>query len=886
VLKNAGRWREPTLVLGAYLVLAMLLTYPLALSFLTHVPGDGGDDPAIVWNLWWVKHALLDLHTNPFQCDYLFYPIGINLAFYTLTFLNGLLSIPFQGILEVVGASNLILILSSVLGAYGTYLLAKDLMIRSRHRVEERRFIPCAAFLAGLVFAFSSSRMLYISLGQFNISSTHWIPFCVLFLVRMRRRPERWRYSALAGIFLLFAGWTEFTFASFLAIFMALYLLTYLVSDPGSVLNGRFLAGVGITGGIFLIGMSPILASMIQEMAVEGDYLMAGMGFADVFSADLAGFFVPSQLHPLLQNLEKQVPFSYVNFMFLGYTVLGLSALGAWRNPTARPWALWGIVFAVLALGPLLQVGGKPIDLPLPFRLLQSIPFLKGNRYPSRFSVMIGLCLAVLCAHGSAAILSWIARKRLLSAVSTVLVAVLLPAVLLFEHLSVPLPMTPLMAPASYQTKLPRDDRSPLLEIPLGWRNGFRITGAMDTIIMFQQYYQTVHRRPILGGNTSRNPELKFQYFTESPILNTIIALEGEHEVDSTTLERDRILAPRFLRFFGIRYAIIHEGEVSPSLLEYAINALDLMEIHRDDGVVLYKAPLSSLKANYRVPLGDPLAKLNLAEGWGMDQGSHIWAQRQVARLFLPLPAREPLTLAFRALSPGTGQAVDVFINGHHLGREVLPPEWVDRSVTIPGDYLNEGLNEFSFSFSRLFPVNDTGIDSFQIGDTGVRSPVDILVRSAGMGFGDFGHIYHRGQDISLGDRGYNVAVIDPISGRLESQASFDTFADDVESSRMASFISQIEPGKIVAVAVRDEASRMLTPEAVRALRSIGATEDLRDRFRSSHAIIGVKGAGQGEAMEVADPTGVASIGVGAWISEPALAAAFSHIQVDALPVD
>jgi hypothetical protein len=38
-------------VLAAYLLFSLLLTYPLAFFFASHVPGDGGDDPAIAWNL-------------------------------------------------------------------------------------------------------------------------------------------------------------------------------------------------------------------------------------------------------------------------------------------------------------------------------------------------------------------------------------------------------------------------------------------------------------------------------------------------------------------------------------------------------------------------------------------------------------------------------------------------------------------------------------------------------------------------------------------------------------------------------------------------------------------------------------------------------------------
>jgi hypothetical protein len=48
----------------------------------------------------------------------------------------------------------------------------------------------------------------------------------------------------------------------------------------------------------------------------------------------------------------------------------------------------------------------------------------------------------------------------------------------------------------------------------------------------------------------------------------------------------------------------------------------------------------------------------------------------------------------------------------------------------------------------------------------------------------------------------------------------------------------------------RDEASAQLTEEAVRALHSIGAAGDLRGKYRWTHAILGVKGAAPGTALE------------------------------------
>src|SRR5690606_14109842 len=58
-----------------YLLLALLLTWPTVSHLTSHLPGDGGDDPAIAWNLWWVKHALLVEGQSPFHTDYMFYPI-------------------------------------------------------------------------------------------------------------------------------------------------------------------------------------------------------------------------------------------------------------------------------------------------------------------------------------------------------------------------------------------------------------------------------------------------------------------------------------------------------------------------------------------------------------------------------------------------------------------------------------------------------------------------------------------------------------------------------------------------------------------------------------------------------------------------------------------
>jgi hypothetical protein len=859
-------WREHAVALGLYLLLTVLLTYPLVLRFATHVPGDGSDDPALVWNLWWVKHAVVDLHSNPLLCNYVFYPLGIDLTFYTLTILNGFLSVPLQPLLGLVSANNVIVLASFVLSAYGAYLLVKHLLPKETH--------PSAPFLAGLIYAFSSNRFIYASLGQFNILSMQWIPFYVLFLIRARRNPKSLRYPSLTAVFLLLNGYTEFTYASFLLIFTLVYLLYWLAVDGWrrNLLLWRNLALVGVA---FVVGMSPILVRMWRVMAVEGDFLVEGLGFANVFSADLLGFFVPSHLHPLADLWRRSFDFSYLNFVFIGYVVLGLAVYGAvrhFRDRGLRFWIVAAVVFALIALGPTLRFNGQEHELPLPFDVLAALPFFKGNRYPSRYSVILTLCWAALAAYGLHSLTSRVRREALKRSLAGILASLVV-----FEHLSVPLPLSDFRVPDVYATVSEEPGDFSMLELPLAWRNGFRVTGTKDPVIMFEQFYQTTHQKRLLGGNTSRNPEYKFQYFTEAPVINTIIALENGHEVERETWDTDRELAPEVLRLLGVRYVILHTEVVPPVLQEYVQYVMGGERIHEGDGIVAYRVTHPPLDEELLIDLGSDEARLHLGEGWSESGAEYVWAQRREARFLVSL-SREHQQMTMRISAPGPGQGLEVVLNGQPVTSLALSEGWHEYEVLLPKRLLRDGLNELRFRFDRLFPVEGIRDGDYSLGQTNMSSPVNILVKSAGEEVGDFGHISVNGRNVSPDERGYNVVVLDPASGAVQARGHFDTFASEEESSRLAEFITGIPDGRIVAVAVEDEASLHLTEEAVLAFRTIGAREDLRDMFRWEHAIIGVKGAEPGQALEATGLLRPVSVRTGQGFTEPEAAAAFDYV--------
>jgi hypothetical protein len=859
-------WREHAAVLGLYLLLTAVLTYPLVLRFATHVPGDGSDDPALVWNLWWVKHAIVDLHSNPLLCDYMFYPLGIDLTFYTLTIINGFASMPLQPLIGLVSTNNLIVLASFVLSAYGAYLLVKYLLPEGTH--------PSAPFLAGLIYAFSSNRFIYASLGQFNILGTQWIPFYVLFLIKARRNPRSLRFSSLAAVFLLLNGYTEFTYASFLLIFTLIHLLYWLAAE-GWRRNLLFVRNLAVIGALFLVGMSPILYRMWRVMAVEGDFLVEGLGFANVFSADLLGFFVPSHLHPLADLWTRSFDFSYLNFVFIGYVVLGLAVYGAvrhFRDRGVRFWIVAAMVFAAISLGPTLRIDGQEHELPLPFDALAALPLFKGNRYPSRYSVMLTLCWAALAAYGLHSLTSRMRREALRRSLAGIAAGLVV-----FEHLSVPLPLSDFRVPDVYSAIYADPGDFTVLELPLAWRNGFRVTGTQDPVIMFEQFYQTKHEKRLLGGNTSRNPEYKFQYFAEAPVINTIIALENRYEVERETWDRDRELAPEVLRLLGVRYVVLHTDVAPPVLQEYARYVLGGERTYEGEGIVAYRVTDLPLDEELLIDLPSDEARLHLGEGWSESGGEYVWAQRREVRFLVSL-SREHQQMTIRIFAPGSGQSLEVVLNGQAVTALALSEGWHEYEVVLPERLLRDGLNELQFRFSRLFPVEGIRDGQYSVGQTGVSSPVNILVKSAGEEVGDFGHIYMDGEDVSPEERGYNVAVVDPASGAVEARGHFDTFAREEESTRLAEFIAGISDGRIVAVALEDEASLHLTEEAVVALRTIGAREDLRGMFRWAHAIIGVKGADAGQALEATGVLRPVSVRTGQGFTEPGAAAAFDYV--------
>jgi Interleukin-like EMT inducer len=221
--------------------------------------------------------------------------------------------------------------------------------------------------------------------------------------------------------------------------------------------------------------------------------------------------------------------------------------------------------------------------------------------------------------------------------------------------------------------------------------------------------------------------------------------------------------------------------------------------------------------------------------------------ERAVSFEFLRTHPRLRLGLRPLAEDAELGPRVEVRLNGRLLAERPLRETTAfTLSLGPPDRAAQPNVVTIAYRADRLRPADDA---RYRIGVTGVFAPGTLRVRSSGDPQNRVGSIELDGVELSPDGRGYNLVALDP-GGRVVDRATFDTHGDPAASVVLATWVQGLTPGTIVAGAVRDEASGSLDARGIAALRSLGVAGDVRGRFRTAHAFVGVKGAPVGSAIE------------------------------------
>jgi hypothetical protein len=710
---------------------------------------------------------------------------------------------------------------------------------------------------------------------------------------------------------------------------------------------------------LLLIGLFTLLFTAPFVLAVLPDFLnpaydRPGWGEGLKLSADLAGLVTLTPLHPLAgvdwvaelrAVIEGTSRFSDANTLFLGYGILVLAGLGTLlhRN-TGRIWLWSAIIFAILSLGPLLTINGQnrfdldgvEVTYPLPFALLHYLPVVNANRVPNRFGIPLTLSMAVLVGYAVARINEGVIHRlpykapgpvsnnpghsqvshlqptahqnpalldhptpptlHLSRAILTlVILNILLLIVLLFDQYSVPLPLTDARIPQVYNDIGAEPDDFTLMQLPLGWRNSYGTLGAERTQI---QYYQAAHHRPMLGGNTSRNPAFKFDYYAHIPLFKALTEAELYRSVDDSILEQARSQAANLMTLYNVKYLIIHDPiphrkPYEDTFLATRKLALDLIPAQAEP---TYQSPGVEVYAVEQAPIPDPL-HLDLGhwtgdpyrgEGWSNNEeifaATANWAAAGDATIFFPVRGDGDRRLAMQ-IAPFNApelppQVVTLSLNGSALsGHYSLRAGWQVIKAALPEGQLRQGLNRLELHFAHLAQPRQVLPAHTAIGQTGVDTPVDIEINSSS----DFAFITvdfgPEVTDASAHRRGLNLAIIQPRSGQVLAARGFDTAANAFEAAALADFIDSISAGQIVIVATQGpDAAKFLNAEALMALQTLGLNVDT---LVPPWSAIGLKGAAPGTALHInGGDAGTAYLRLGAVPDDRTLAAAVDWVTI------
>ncbi len=664
-----------------YALLAVIMTWPLISHFNSDVIAEHYFDRLQnLWNIWWTKVALLDQHTNPFHTNLLLYPQGADLYFHTLNLPSTLVTLlPFV-LFGLAAAYNASIFFALVMSGYAGFRLVYYLT--NNH---------AAAFVGGMIIGFNPLTSVMIR-AQINIASLQWFLLCIEFFLRGWNEGGR-RNALLSGLFFSLAVLTVGYFEIYLLFFLFAFLVWALFSRSIASWRERIkaLARRGWPlliwgGGITLLLIGPYLVGSWLSLQ-KGQIVAVSVNDQTrtmLNSADLLSFFVPNRGHWLLggdapwwQGISPAIH----DYTYLGAVTLGLAAIGVWfrrRQAVTWMWVTLGVLGAVLALGPALQVNNAQTLGFMPFAFLQKVPLLGLARSPERFVILTYLSLGVLAGWGVLRLLKQSSPVRRALVVAGVVGLLLLETPLRTRQLA------PIVIPSSLAS-LGGEGTAPgaVLELPLTQH------GRVDVPRML---YQTAHGRPITSAYLSREVIDPYEQAC-SPLRPFRDAPEGVFQaptpdiISPTAALQDlgSLLGENGFAYIAVyKQGFYDQGELTP-VPERQLSALQEIAgrlgapTADDDMATIYRLRVAS--ESEKVALF-----MQLGENWHRAEDSHglpfRWINGAAATICVHSPTHHFASLRMQAASFGSLRRLQVWVGEEKVTEVAVPADGALHSLT------------------------------------------------------------------------------------------------------------------------------------------------------------------------------------------------------------
>jgi hypothetical protein len=389
------RWRGLA-IFGLYLAISLIY-------FARGLPGHSGNwyigretDPGqTMWFFNWWRFSL-SRGLNPFITDWVWAPLGINLAWTTFVPLPALISIPLQVTVGEPATYNTITILIFTLAPFAAFLLCQRVT---------RAFWP--SVLGGYIFGYSSY-MLGQVLAHLVEFAVFPVPLIALMaLKRLDGGISARRYAIVLAALLTVQFLCAVELFATVTMVGGLALLLALALFDGD-LRTR-LAGL----------IAPTIAAYVMAAVVLSPYLyyLLALGFPHTpiwspgnFSGDLLNYFVPTETGLLgTFGFARAITGTFGGDIYENGAYIGIPLLimietyrrATWRTSVGRFLIAMLAITIVASFGPELRVAGRP-EFPMPWAIAGRLPLI-SIALPIRFMMYASLILGVMIAMWFAA---------------------------------------------------------------------------------------------------------------------------------------------------------------------------------------------------------------------------------------------------------------------------------------------------------------------------------------------------------------------------------------------------------------------------------------------------------------------------------------------------
>ena len=613
----------------------------------------GGDTGVYVWNFWIFRHELIRHAHLPFSTDHIFaFTGGSDFSLHNFAPVAGALGVMLIGPLGVVGAFNLAHLVLVALSGLATLLLARriglspgaawsagaifiaspTLVARDAGHYSLTITGALPLFLWALLRTLETRRLrdallVGISAALATYSDAYFGIFCLLmgvfvvswhFLALASKPPAaRGRTTAITmrlldGVIVVLAlliAWrwgagplntaagpirirVNTLYTPMLLLAVSVCVRAWMAFRPVVRLrqqhaSWRRLFGLGLASTLTcLLLLLPAIVGIAARYAAGRMPDTPTSWRSSPRGVDLFAYVVPNQNHPwfgertrfwLMPPGIESFPEYVASFSIVGLVVI---AAGLWLRVLPRLWVAFAGVFALLSLGPFVHVAGANTYLMGPWALLRYMPVVEMARTPSRFAIVAVLGLSLLFAFAVQALLRHAGRWRQAAAVTVA-------AALVFELAAAPRHLYSAAVPDVYRMiAAAGDETGRLLELPTGIRDG---TSSVGNFNPATQYFQTAHRRPVIGGYLSRVGNWRRRRKRRSPVMRALLTLSEGRPITEHDRERAKASRDTFLRASCVSYVLVHKRWAPDGLEAFAADTLRLRQVYADEGYALYQ---------------------------------------------------------------------------------------------------------------------------------------------------------------------------------------------------------------------------------------------------------------------------------------------------------